>query len=270
MLRGIVCAALAAALCVPNAQAAPLPPAPTAVWLAERVSPTAPSVTLHAYYKWDRRGSRATYAAVKMVNGKPRPFDGITWDSPIGDGPTARHDGTVHGCPSGSGCDVLTGPGATYLGVTFPEKSAQPDRIYLAISGLSPEVYLDKSTRGWRLTKTTLRARYALSDRGDTSATGANVAGEHVEKFTHASLPGGRRGSIAVGTLPCRPLHRVGYLREGYGTAVLTGGSAPGSFDCQKNFTDVIAVADGPTTWNLDGEVVGTATGTTRITVIDL
>lgn len=270
MRRGIICATVTVALCAPNALAAPLPPAPATVWLAERVSPTAPSVTLHGRYKWDRRGSRVTYAAVRMVNGKPRPFDGITWDSPMPDGPAARHDGTVYGCPSGSGCDVVNGPGLTYFGLTFPETSAQPDRIYVAISGLDAELSLDKGTRGWRLTKTALRVRYALSDRGHTRATGANFAGEHAERFTHASIPGGRRGSIAVATPPCRPLHRLGYLREGHGKAALTGGTAPARFDCQKNITDAIAVADRATTWSLDGDVVGTATGTTRIAVIDL
>jgi hypothetical protein len=205
-----------------------------------------------------------------MVHGRPRPLDGITIDSPVTDGPSARHDGIVYGCPSGSGCDVANGPGITYFGLTYPEKTVQPDRIYVAISGLEPEVMLDRSTTGWRLRRTNLRVRYALNDRGDARSTGASLFAEHVERFTHVSVPGGRRGSIAVGTPPCRPLHRVGYLREGHGRAVLSGGGSPATFDCRTNVNDAIAVADGPTTWSLDGDVVGTATGPTRIAVIDL
>lgn len=268
MLRGIVCAVAALGLVAPAVQAAPAP-APTTVWLAERISPSAPSVTLHAYFRWDARGGRASYAAVDMVGSRPDPIGGMTWDAPLGDGPTVRHDGAVYGCPPPSICDVLTGPGRAYFGLTYPPESAQPDRIYLVLSGLAQEVSLEKSP-GWRLRRTSLVARFTTSDDARTVATGANVGGQFVERFTHASASGGRRGSIAVATPPCRPLHRFGYFREGYGTATLTGGRRVATFDCQKNLSDLTAAAAGATTWRFDGPVAGLATGTTRITVVDL
>lgn len=269
MLRGIVSTALAVALSAPAVHAAPPAQAPTTVWLAEKVSAHAPSVTLHAYFRWDIRGARVSYAGVAMVAGRPRPTGGLTWDAPLFDGPAAHHDGTVAGCPASSSCDLLTGPGVAYFGLTYPPSSPQPDRIYLVLSGLSQDVSLEKSP-GWRLRRTRLTARFATSDSPGTVATGARMAGEVVERFTHASIAGGRRGSIAIATPPCRPLHRVGYLREGYGTATLSGGTRQATFDCQKNLSDLTAAADRATTWSFDGPVVGTATGTTRITVIDL
>lgn len=268
MRRGIVCAAVALALTMPAAEAAPAP-APTTVWLAEKISPSASSVTLHAYFRWDARGGRASYVGVDMVGGRPQPMGGMTWDSPLGDGPTARHDGAVYGCPAPSSCDVLTGPGLAYFGLAYPEGTPQPDRIYLVLSGLAQEVSLQNSP-GWRLRRTGLVARFTTSDDAGTAATGANIGGQFVERFTSASATGGRRGSIAVATPPCRPLHRFGYFREGYGTATLTGGRQPATFDCQKNLSDLTAAAVGATTWRFDGPVVGVATGTTRITVIDL
>lgn len=268
MRRGIVAVLCAAIVAVPLTPAAPLPPAPTTVWMAERVRRDAPSVTLETYVQWDRRGGRVTYVAANMVGGHPGPTDALTYDSGLNDGPAAYADGSAYGCPAGSNCDVLSGPGITYFSVAYPPSSVQPDRIYLVVSGTSAEVDLVDSP-GWRLTRTTLRARYASSDSGG-GAAGAQFFGEHLERFTHAELTGGRRGSIAVATPPCRPAHRIGYVREGYGQATLTGGPRPVSFDCQRNGSDLTAATHRATTWQFDGAVVGTATGTTRLTVIDL
>lgn len=268
MRRGILCAALAALVNTSAVYATPAPPAPATVWVAEKVSPNAPRLTLEASTAWDRRSGRITYVAVKLVAGKPRPVDALTLDAPQTDGPAAYHRGTAYGCYAGSGCDVGSGPGFTSFVLTFPEDIPQPDRLYLAVSGVSAEVWLVDSP-GWRLKRTSLRVRYATSDTsGD--AVGGQVAGEHVERFQRASIPGGRRGSIAVGTPPCRPLHRVGYFREGYGTATLSGGAKPVPFDCQRAIGDATAAADRATTWTLEGDVTGVATGTTRLTVIDL
>lgn len=268
MLRGMVCAVAAAVLVAPTADATPLPPAPATVWVAHRVSPHARQVQLNANFNWDRRSGRVTYAAVKMVNGRPRPYDAMTFDAPLSDGPAAYHDGASYGCYAGSVCQVTGEGGITDFNVMAPPTSEQPDRIYLAVSGLTAEVQLVDSP-GWRLTRTAMRVRYVTSDTGGT-ATGVQVLGEHVERFGKATLPGGRRGSIAVATPPCRPLHRVGVYREGHGTATLTGGTVAQSFDCRANLHDLTAAADRATTWTFSGDVVGTAMGTTRLAVIDL
>lgn len=268
MRRGITTAVLAAAVCAPAASATPEPSPPASVWMAQRVSPHAKAVTVNAYYGWDRRGARVTFVVAKVANGRPRPYDALTMESPLTDGPGVYHGGTSYGCYAGSGCDVLSGPGRTDFTVAATDASHPPDRIYVAVAGLTPEVRLIDSP-GWRLSKTSLRVRYATSDTGG-GATGAQFFGEHVERFEHASLAGGRRGSLVVATLPCRPLHRFGVFREGFGTATLSGGPKPVTFDCQKDLHDATAAADHATTWKLDGLVVGTAAGTTRLAVIDL
>jgi hypothetical protein len=232
------------------------------------VSSSAKSVTVNAYYGWDRRGARVTFVTAMMVKGRPRPYDALTVDSPLTDGPGLYRDGTSYGCYAGSGCDLLSGPGRTDFSVAAPDPAGQPDRIYVAVAGLAPEVRLIDSP-GWRLTRTSLRVRYATSDTGG-AATGAQLLGEHVEHFERATLPGGTRGSVVVATPPCRPLHRAGVVREGYGTVTLTGGPNPVTFDCQRDLHDLTTAASHATTWNLDGLVVGTATGTTRLAVIDL
>lgn len=272
MRRGILAAVAAlvttaSAAAATPASTAPLAPPPTTVWVAERVSRSAPKVALNAYFEWDRRGGRVTYVAVSMQRGRPRPLDGMTFDSMLTDGPGVYDSGASYGCPAGSGCDVFSGPGVTSFDLQYPATSTQPDRIYLAVAGLSIRVSLVDSP-GWRLRATALRARHASSDGG--GASGAQFFGEHVERFGNASLAGGSRGSLAVATPPCRPLHRLGYYREGYGTATLTGGTSPVTFDCQKNVADLAAAADRATTWTFAGDVVGTARGTTRLVVIDL
>lgn len=268
MRRRIGCIAALLAFWTPVADATPLQPAPATVWVAQRVSPRATKVQLNANFSWDKRAGRVTYAAVKMINGKPRPYDAMTFDTPVSDGPAAYHGGMAYGCYAGSGCEVTGFGGITDFNIAAPPTIEQPDRIYLAVSAVAAEVQLVDSP-GWRLTRTSLRVRYATSDAGGT-ATGVQFLGEHVERFGKATLAGGRRGSIAVATPPCRPLHRVGVYREGHGTATLRGGTAVESFDCRENLHDLASAADRGTTWTFEGDVVGTAMGTTRLTVIDL
>lgn len=65
--------------------------------------------------------------------------------------------------------------------------------------------------------------------------------------------------------------HRVGFVREGTGTATLSGGRKPATLDCSATGAgDPVGLAIGPTTWLLRGDVVGVATGPTRLAVIDL
>ncbi|HEX8001924.1 MAG TPA: hypothetical protein VF519_04435 [Mycobacteriales bacterium] len=269
MRRGIVCATsalLGGALLGTASPAGAAPaPVPATVWVAERVSAAATRVEIQAYTTWDSRGGSITMVLAHVDRGRPRPYEAITWDAPNWDGPAVRHGGMTYGCGPGSGCDVLNGSGLSWFGGGVPATAPQPDRVYLAIAAVSQEVTLVDSP-GWRLRRTRLRARYAT----DGAATGADGAGEHVARFTHASLRGGRHGSIATGVAPCRPAHRVGFAREGHGTATLTGGTTSPAFDCGVAAPDVTAASDGPTTWSFDGDVVGLATGATRLVVIDL
>lgn len=268
MRRGIVGAALALLTMLQPATAAPAAPPPTIVWVAERVSPRAPRIEIQAYSQWDRRGGRFVMVWAERERGRPRPVQAITWDTMGWDGPAAYRNGTTYGCPRDSGCDLLNGGGVSWFAGGVDAQYPQPDLIYLVVTGTSQEVMLVDSA-GWRLRRTSLRARFAL--REDSAAVGVDVLGEHPEHFTHAALRGGPRGSIAVATPPCRPLHRSDVTREGHGAARLTGGTHPFDFDCHRDtITDLTAAADGPTTWSFDGDVVGNSTGPTRLTVIDL
>lgn len=268
MRRALRCLAAATALSIPGGQAAPLSAPPVTVWVAERVSPRAPKVHLNANFTWDRRGGSVTYVAVKMVAGRPRPYDAMTIDASPSDEPVVYRDGASYGCTIGAPCDVTDARGLGDFNLAAPATVEQPHRIYLAVSAVTVEVSLVDSP-GWRLTRAPLRVRYATSDTGGT-ATGTSFFGEHVERFGTATLAGGRHGSLAVATPPCRPLHRRWIQREGHGTATLTGGTKTQSFDCHKDLRDLTAAADRATTWTFQGDVVGTAMGTTRLTVIDL
>ena len=269
MRRGIVVAALVAhvAAAVPIGAKASSAPLPATVWVAERVSPNAPRFSVDAHYGWNRRGGRVTIVTADLVRGRPRPTWAYTFDSVPDEMPVAYHGGAEYGCLPMSVCDLFSARGMTAFSATVPDDSPQPDRVYLAISGQDVKVALVDSP-GWRLTRTRLRTRYALSDHAD--ASGARALGEGVERFGEARLPGGPHGSIAVATPPCRLLHRTGGAREGVGTATLSGGVTTPTFDCRTHLTDLTAAADRPTTWRFAGDVVGVAMGPTRLTVIDL
>lgn len=266
MRRGIVCVALLSAMTAPTVSSA-TPTATATVWVAERVSRSAPRIEIDAKYTWGDEGSTVTVADANVVRGRLRPIGGWTFDAVALEGPVVHDRGTAYGCLPRSTCNVLQTRAYSAFWYLVPEDMPQPDRVYLSIYARTATVKLTNSP-GWRLVRTRLRTRYALSDSG--GATSVRVAGEQPEHFTEATLPGGRRGSIAVGSAPCRLLHNHGYFREGYGTATLTGGTAPADFDCQRDIDDPVAVAEGPTTWRFAGDVVGNSMGPTRIAVIDL
>lgn len=267
MRRGILVAALLlSAVTVPGAEAS-YDPLPATVWVAERVSPHARQFSIHAYFQWNNRGGRVTVVTADVVRGRVQPTAAMTMESTANEAPVAYSGGTEYGCVAMSPCDLVTSRGIDWFAAVVPPDAPQPDRVYLAVSAHSITVELVDSP-GWRLARTSLRARYALSSRAD--ATGVRAYGEHVEHFGEATLAGGRRGSVAVGTPPCRHLHRFGGVREGAGTARLDGGARVATFDCRTHLSDLAAAAYGATTWRFSGDVAGVAMGPTRLVVIDL
>ena len=195
------------------------------------------------------------------------PTEGLALDSPSAHVPYGYTGSVEEGCEPDGPCDVLTGPGAADFRFEEPVGSPQPAKIYLVILGEQQQVELVESP-GWRLIRTRLRATIVRAN----SATGVVVADERAEHFAEASGTGGAHGSLAVGTPPCRLAHRTGYVREGYGSATLTGGQRPASFSCGgvPAAFDPVAYAQTRTRWRLAGSVTGDAMGPTRLTIINL
>ena len=140
-------------------------------------------------------------------------------------------------------------------------------RVYVAIRGLLPEVYLEDGTRGWTLREVEPEFHTVRAQRADAAGVKARLVGAEV--FLAATAAGGRHGSIAIGQPPCDPV-AVGSV--GIGLVELRGGAYGSRHVCP---TDVFAASDvarDSTEWQLEGLATGTdvLSGTVRLVVIDL
>jgi hypothetical protein len=108
---------------------------------------------------------------------------------------------------------------------------------------------------GWRMV--TLKRKVTLLRARDVADLYVSSASETIEHFTHAAAPGGDRGSMAIGALPCRGI--PGTVSAGHGLASLTGGTHSEAAGCGASGPGVVdAVATHATTWRLSGDVWGT------------
>lgn len=124
------------------------------------------------------------------------------------------------------------------------------------------------TAKGWALHPMPLSFRYL--DGGETSPAYAHAETKGVEVYQDGSLPGGRRGSLAVGIPPCS-MATTGLVARGAGSVTLDGGVEPESFTCPTSRVFPASFALGPTTWRLHGFVAGESTGVdTRLFVVDL
>jgi hypothetical protein len=265
--RFLLAGALLAGLCAPTVAAAANAKAVVpVVWEAERLVATAAHVDVHGSYSFATVDGLASFVALKSARTGLVAMTGLTVDTPRDQGPYAYTNDSDYGCSAGSFCDVLSGPGVATYDVVFPTGVPQPDRIYVVVVGTQQQAALVDSP-GWKLRKTNLKTNIVRIG----SAVGAAVSTERIEHFTHASTTGSGGGSIAIGTLPCRFAHRVGFVREGYGSATLTGGRTMSSFNCGGAPAQFDPVASAPkaTRWSLDGDVTGEAAGSTRLIVIN-
>jgi hypothetical protein len=126
-------------------------------------------------------------------------------------------------------------------------------RYFLALEGTS--LHAETVGIGWKVQR-----RTAGISRVAGGGTGAHALGSYVEAMPSASLPGGRRGSIAIAVPPCDEL--------GAGTVTLTGAAQPDQRTCPTSaFADAAARA---TSWTLSGPAAGASEYRTRLLVIDL
>jgi hypothetical protein len=264
---GAACAASCLLPLTPAAAGSPTADV-TAVFVAEPVKGGSSSVQVDLRFSWGRGGGFVGYVATSGKGRAARPTDGFGIDVLPADGPYASADGTVLGCGPTSPCslETLTNSegGVTLFQVAFSEQA--PSAIYFVVKGRD---FAASASPGWIVRRTTQRAHLVSADAG--GATAGQVAANRVERFQAARFRTSARRSLAIGIPPCRNAHRVGFVREGSGTGTLSGGRTAASLDCaDTGVGEPVAVADAPTTWALTGDVVGVATGPTRLAVIEV
>lgn len=204
-----------------------------------------------------RRGSRWA-----LPNGW---WDGYTGYAELGGGEAWP---TVYGLPAKlPPCPHPVACTSQFGHVTFTARSTHADYLTFYFQLTDASAIATIKTPGWRLRKTSaIRFRRVVADQ---VSTGIRTGAEFVERFTHAELPGGRYGSRARVYLPCQD--------GGYGSALLTGGiDEPGDSDPRPNCTPLDwhltwgeDWAFKPTTWRVNGDVVGAGRFHGRLVVVD-
>lgn len=241
------------------------------VYVAERSHGAPAGVTVQASFAWSRTGgyvgSFATYGSGATLVAR----DGHGADL-LPDGDVGARIGTQSlGCATGSSCALSSlvnaqGGLTTYV-IGYPKPAQQPDRIYLILRGHDADVSVVDSP-GWTVRRAAARVRYVQADGAADLSVQAAVG--TTERFTSAHATSSAPLSFALGTPPCRTAHRIGYAREGEGAVTLSGGRSPVTFSCSEpGVTDPVAMATARTVWDLRGDVVGTATGPTRLVVVE-
>ena len=181
------------------------------------------------------------------------------WDH----GVTARANGqTLRVCDAAGGC--IVNRTLAYQVQSTARDAGGPDvdnRLYVVIEG--PATIRFKGD-GWKLVRTPLTYRYV--EAAKAQASGVFTGLHSAQTFESATLPGGRRGSVAAGAPPCSfstPGVGPSTVPRGAGTITLTGGPKPESLTCPENVGRpfVTSVAQKETSWLLEGPVVGDSTG---------
>lgn len=267
-VRGAVLAIALSMLGGHAAEVSAASPTTTRVWQVQRTSSKiTKGFTLQATFSWPAGGGFVASASLRRNGTRLLPLYGSAIDIRGDDGPVVIRDGVGYGCTVTISCPSINEGGISAYATGTEDGPDQPDLVYVVIRGSNQIVNLSDSP-GWKLSLTRLRARTVEAQPiGTTSATAADTRIEH---FATADTAGGSRGSVAIGTPPCRPAHRIGYAREGTGRAILSGGATASTTDCSTaGSTDAVGWAPAATRWKFSGDVTGVAYGPTRITVID-
>lgn len=153
-------------------------------------------------------------------------------------------------------CSTFPARGFNMLGLLYEDDGADAPNsanvLLLMAYGVEPEIEADE--KGWVLREVRRRVSTVwASDGGDAMGVHSQHAGG--ELFLSATLPGGSRGSIALGQLPCTS---VGGVSTGVGSATLTGGPQPVTMSCPTQNSGLGQAAQRAVTWRLTGPVVGT------------
>jgi hypothetical protein len=213
----------------------------------------------------------STIQSVALV----RRGSGWTWPNGWHDGFTGYHEfgngeawpavyglpAAVPPCPNPAACtSLLEGP------VRLTARSAYPDLLTYYFQLTDATAVATIKTPGWRLRPTTkVRFRRVLAEQ---VSTGVQVGLSSVERFTGATLPGGRYGSRARVYLPC--------MDAGHGKAYLSGGIDQPAYSrtrpyCSTDPNETFGqdYAFRQTTWRVTGDVIGSGAYHARLVVVD-
>lgn len=239
----------------PNARAADTRRVYVITSVGDRGAPLA--VQLRAQASGDE-GFAAVFAA--FGTGTQRAVDGV-FATEFGDQSALRVGAggqEIHSCAAGLGtCSVGQAPG------TFTFRPGERSRIgpgtavYIAVEAASVELTLG---RGLRVRVVEGGLRRIVGGAADEAHVGLGRA--HAARFTRAKMPGGRRGSVAVGAVPCEVRGEGEAGLYGEGSRLLTCGSSQNAAAFMSARFAVV--------WRLEGEVTGISMTRTRLAVVDL
>ena len=140
-------------------------------------------------------------------------------------------------------------------------KATDTRRLVMALVGDRRvlNVHLDAGARGWTMHRVSRVVRLIRTQ--DLQDTYVISAGESVEHFQEAHLPGGAHGSVVATAVPCRSAPSV-EVAAGYGGATLDGATQPVRLQCPNGPITAFANTRKTTGWHLHGDVWGsTASG---------
>lgn len=203
------------------------------------------------------------FVAVFAVYGGPRGTgaDGSMYAMEFGDARTVRlgvGGNEVDSCAAGlATCGPGAEPGTFTLKNTGRNRLSPGVAVYIAVDAAGVELKLGRGLRA-----RVVNGGLQRVTGGGADVVHAGVGRGHVARFAHAELPGGRRGSVALGVIPCE--------LGGVGEAAMLGDGSK-SLSCGSAGTAVTSLAAaGPVSWRLTGETTGVSRSRTRLAVVDL
>ncbi len=165
----------------------------------------------------------------------------------------AYHNGSPADCPTPQVCSTPVG-----VNDSRTIDSQKPVVADYLIAANDLDLEIDITSPGWKARRAPLRLRVVRAEHG--TATGARAFRTSIEHFTSAKLPS-NGGAVWAG-IPCG-LH-------GTGSAALTGAGKPKTLRCSAGVAWYAYHDSGrPTTWALDGDVVGVSATVALIAALD-
>ena len=235
------------------------PPLQTEVLFLSYDGPGPAALVVDGYVEAKGRPGYFATASANAVDGRVSPYASELVELGEPSGPVHTYGAAgSHDLCAEPAITCTTTLGSDRLRFTIGSTMGRSDapmhaRVYVALVGTS--LHVETARIGWRV-----RTRTSGVTRTSGDGTGAQALGGTVEALPAATLPGGRRGSIAIAVPPCD--------EQGIGAVTLTGGADPSPHGCPTStFADAAAKA---TTWSLAGPAAGASEYRTRLLVIDL
>ncbi|HEX8001110.1 MAG TPA: hypothetical protein VF519_00275 [Mycobacteriales bacterium] len=266
--RALVAATAVAATVLPAPAPSSAKPIKTVTFVLRRTAHGASSYDLQVGVWGDGRGSFIGVVGAVTSRGRVTGAEAqLTGSTGRWRGAAVAAYGTRWSSCAAAPCDddmeVYRGVGST---LDDTEGTDPVTHVFVVLVGTRVEY--EFHANGWTLVRTPLAFRYL--DGLDTAPAYARADGVGAETYTDGRLPGGQRGSIALGIPPCST-SLVGIAPRGVGRLTLDGGVSPVSVTCPTDRVFPASYAPGPTTWRFHGAATGDATARdTRLFVVDL